>query len=256
MQTVLQKLSAAFPSSSIEWRVSRAVPWGENVRCWVFPYLTARAIHQRLDDAVGPDNWCNTPQIVSEVKPGILSVQVGISIRINDEWITKYNVSEATGVEPAKGAFSGAEKRAGEEWGIGRQLWYLKEMDAETSKKPPAGKGWIYAKLSKNYGGEVYYWKPPTLPAWALPRIDENEPAVTQAHVEGLKQLWRKKLAPMETNRQVLAAGFSQWVESIVGTFLPIDEPSLWTHQMLTDCNKRIAITKDGNSPSPDVPFE
>ena len=132
----------------------------------VLAYITARAIQSRLDEVCGPENWCNTPASIVEVRPGITAFQEGISINIgNDEWVTKYDVCEPTHIEPAKGGFSGAMKRAGAQWGIGRYLYHLSETFAEVSDK--GGKGWEYAKLPKDGGS--YYWKPPSLPAWALP---------------------------------------------------------------------------------------
>lgn len=258
MSETLKKLADKFPPQDIEWRVLRSMPWGSNIRCLVYPYVTARAIHQRLDDVVGPENWCNTEQIVSSVDTrndgrSILSVQVGIRIRMPDgSWVTKYNVSEATDIEPAKGAFSGAEKRAGEEWGIGRYLWFLGEMDADTSKteKP----GWTYGQLAEKYGREKFWWNPPRLPAWALPPAGDD--SVSQEQLNELKTYWAKKLASTEKNRSKLAERFSQLVVSMFGA-CPVDYASGWTPEMLEQVRKRIdEDAKKPNGPSSDVPFD
>lgn len=234
----------------------RAQPWGQNIRCVVYPYVTARAIHQRLDDVVGVANWCNTPQRVTEVKPGVLSVEVGLSIRVGESWVTKYNVSEATDVEPAKGAFSGAEKRAGEEWGIGRYLWYLGDMDAETTKtEPKKGTGWTWAKLPLKYDSAVYWWRAPKLPAWALPIEVEAEKPVTTEELNALKTHWAKKCAPDVKNRATKAERFTQMAVGMFGQF-PVDQPSGWTHEMLIQMRRQIDTTKDPEGPSGDVPFE
>lgn len=261
IDTQLKRLQEPFPAGDIEWRVMRASPWGQNIRCIVFPYVTARAIHERLDEVVGPANWCNTQQAVNTVahtkdgKP-VLSVQVGISIRIGTEWVTKYNVSEATDVEPAKGAFSGAEKRSGAEWGIGRYLWFLGEMDADTVKvEPPKGTGWTFGQLSEKYGRDKYWWKPPQLPAWALPVDPGAEKLVTVTELNALKAYWAKKLAPNEPNRATKQAMFFQLVTSMFGPF-PVDQPSGWTHDMIAQVRSRIDNTKPEDGISPDVPFE
>lgn len=253
----LKKLGEPFPAGDIEWRVMRSMPWGQNIRCLVYPYVTARAIHQRLDETVGPANWCNTPQLVTQVTDkGVLSIQVGISIRIGDQWVTKYNVSEATDVEPAKGAFSGAEKRAGEEWGVGRYLWFLGEMDAETTKtEPPRNAGWTYGKLAAKYDNTVYWWKAPRLPAWALPIEQDAEKPVTAAELNALKAYWAKKLAPNDTNRANKSERFTQLCVSIFGAF-PVDQAAGWTHEMIAQVRKRIDSTKEGEGVAGDVPFE
>lgn len=47
-------------------------------------------------------------------------VECGISIKIDGEWITKWDAAENTQVEAVKGGRSGAMKRAAVQWGIGR----------------------------------------------------------------------------------------------------------------------------------------
>ena len=79
----------------------------------VLPYITNRAIMDRLDMVVGPENWKNAFQPSPE--SGILC---GISIRINSEWITKWDGAAQTNYEAVKGGLSGAMKRAAVQWGI------------------------------------------------------------------------------------------------------------------------------------------
>lgn len=252
MSEKLKGLSEPFPSGDIEWRVSRAGRDRQgNIFCMVLAYITARAISNRLDDVVGAGNWCNTPLQVSEVRVGVWAMQVGISIRIGDQWVTKFDVAESTDIEPAKGGFSGAMKRAGAQWGIGRYLYALSETFAETSEN--SEKGWEYARLSEKHGGGVYYWKPPILPAWALPSNEEHP--VTLDDVIEIKKQWKKTFAPTEKNRSTLASGFQRFAHSVVGEF-PVDDPSFWTQHILSDLRKRIESTKDPNGPSADVPFE
>lgn len=250
----LKKLAEPFPAGDIEWRVARAgVDKKEKVYCMVLAYITARAISNRLDEVVGPENWCNTPLQVNEVRVGVWAMQVGISILVGDRWVTKYDVSESTNIEPAKGGFSGAMKRAGAQWGIGRYLYHLSETFAETSEH--GGKGWEYARLPEKQGGGSYYWKPPILPAWALPPETETEKPVGDTQVNALKNAWRMKFAATEKNRQALATGFTTFVHSVVGEF-PIGDLSCWTQQIVDECRKRIDSTKDGGKgPSSDVPF-
>lgn len=246
----LRRLSDPFPAGDIEWRVSRSgMDRKGGVFCMVLAYITARAIANRLDEVVGPENWCNTPLQVNEVRAAVWAMQVGISIRIGDQWITKYDVAESTNIEPAKGGFSGAMKRAGAQWGIGRYLYSLSETFAETSES--GGKGWEYARLPEKHGGGSYYWKPPVLPAWALP---SEEAPVTMAQVSEVKKKWIAKFAPTEKNRSVLANSFKTFAFSVVGEF-PIDDNGFWTQQILSDLKKRIDMTTEVGGPSADVPF-
>lgn len=247
----LSKLSEPFEESDIEWRVSRAGMKSGKVFCLCLAYCTARAIQKRLDEVCGPENWRNEPMTVHELRAGLTAIQVGISIRINGEWVTKWDVSEPTNIEPAKGGFSGAMKRAGSQWGIGRYLYQLDETFAEVSEE--GGKGWQWATLPEKKGGGSYYWKPPKLPSWAMPV--EPELAISEVELAELKKLWKKKFAATCKDPKELREGFMRFVYSICGEF-PIDDRSCWLRDALEKCMKRIADTVDPKGVSADVPFD
>lgn len=260
--TMWEKLAEPFNPDDLEWRVLQAKPGRRGgIVVQVFAYVTARAIHDRLDAVIGPANWCNTPQVVSTVdhtKSGspILSVQVGISIRIGTEWVTKYNVSEATDIEAVKGAYSGAEKRAGEEWGIGRYLWSLGRLFAEATEDDPRNpKEWTYGKLADR--NTEYWWKPPMLPTWAMPRdmVAPQESRVTTEDLAQLKHLWKRKVAPNEKNLAILQSRYSKLLQNVFGE-TPPDNPANWTKAMVAEVRRIIDTVKDGEGPSGDVPFE
>jgi len=252
----LRTLSEPFALEDIEWRVSRSGTGKQGVFCMVLAYCTARAIQKRLDDVVGPEHWrLETPQILTV--NGKSAFACGLSIRCSDwdEWVTKWDVAEPTNVEPAKGGWSGAMKRAGAQWGIGRYLYYLDETFAEVSESQPIGahrQGWTYAKLSDKHGGGAYYWKAPGLPAWALPKDPEHE--IAEAELTALKKDWRAKFAADVKSPKDLREGFSRFVGSVAGEF-PNSDFTCWTRDALEKCAKRIVDTTDPNGVSSDVPF-
>lgn len=246
----LHRLSEPFPAEDIEWRVSRAGMGKKGVFCNVLAYLTVRATQARLDSVCGPENWKNEPLTVFELRPGIFAMQVGISIRIGEEWVTKWDVSEPTDIEPAKGGFSGAMKRAGSQWGIGRLLYRLDEAFAEVSEN--GGKGWNYAKLPEKSGGNVYYWRPPALPVWALPMEPEHE--VTGAQLNELKRVWKDKFLPDSKSPADLREGFTRFVHGVCGEF-PVSDPSCWMRDAWEKCMARITETVDPSGPDADIPF-
>jgi hypothetical protein len=157
-------LAVPFPADDVEWRVQQA---GEtNGRMWaiVVPYVTNRAIQQRLDEVAGPENWRN------EFLPGPGGgVMCGIYLRIpredgSWEWVGKFDGapnSSGDSEMAVKGGFSGAMKRAAVEWSIGRYLYALDEGFAEVSEN---GK-----HRAKTKDGKSFRWNPPKLPRWALP---------------------------------------------------------------------------------------
>ena len=245
----LSRLAEPFPVEDIEWRVSRAGMGSKGIYCNVLAYITARAIQNRLDDVCGPEKWQLQPPKSMEIKPGVYAISCGISIRINGEWVTKYDVSEPTNIEAAKGGFSGAMKRAGAQWGVGRYLYHLTEAFAEVSET--RSKGWNYAKLKDN--GTVYYWKPPQLPAWAVPKEKEHEVSVGQ--LKALKAAWREKFGKELTSPKDIHEGFSLFVKSVVGEF-PVSDFKCWTTDILDRCSKRIEETTDPGGISADVKFD
>lgn len=246
----LRRLAEPFPADDVEWRVSRAGMGRSGIYCKVLAYITARAIQARLDDVCGPENWVNEPPRYNELRPGIVSIACGITIRLDSQWLTKWDVAEPTNIEPAKGGFSGAMKRAGAQWGIGRYLYRLDETYAEVADK--GGRGWNWAQLPEKIGGATYYWKTPTLPGWALPREPEHEVSADQ--LNQLKRAWRGKFAADVESPADLRSGFDRFVLSAVGEF-PHNDSTCWTSDALRKCEQRISETEEADGVDSDVPF-
>lgn len=80
-------------------------------------YVDARFVMDRLDE-IGAENWQD--QFVDR---GEGSVRAGIGILVEGEWVWKWDVGAASDIEPEKGAYSEAFKRAGVKWGIARDLY-------------------------------------------------------------------------------------------------------------------------------------
>jgi hypothetical protein len=172
-QINFRALQDHFAADEIEWRVQQA---GEkNGRIWAIavPYVTNRAIQSRLDEAAGPENWRN------EFRPGPDGgVMCGLSIRVGDEWVTKWDGAENTDVEGVKGGLSGAMKRAAVQWGIGRYLYALDEAFARIHDN-----GRFRGKLPERAGGRAFRWDPPPLPPEVLPPVALS-PAEHEAMLE------------------------------------------------------------------------
>ncbi len=167
--TNLQALAEPFPPTDIEWRIGRAGEKNGKIWATCLAYVTNRAIMERLDATVGPANWQNKFRPWEIGSPGVMC---GLSIRVGDQWVTKWDGAEQPpdrgGQSMAvKGGFSGAMKRAAVLWGIGRYLYDLPEGFATISDE-----GRFYQSASKK-GNEVkvpaFRWSPPDLPKWALP---------------------------------------------------------------------------------------
>lgn len=168
-EVIQRLLSDPFNPCDIEWRV-QASGLSNNPWVRVIPYVTNRAIQNRLDEVVGAFNWKNT---FEKADKGYLC---GISIKVDGEWITKYDGSEYTNIEALKGALSGSMKRAAVQFGIGRYLYGLKEEFANfrVIKNRFECEDGNYLKVfkdKKNKAGpsSEIEWFEPLLPDWALP---------------------------------------------------------------------------------------
>jgi len=147
-KTPFSLLSRPFKDEDIEWRVQQsskdaAKPWAI-----IVPYVTSRAIMDRLDKAVGPENWRDE---YTHLDHGI---ECKLYIKINSEWIAKVDGAPLTNIESFKGGYSDALKRAGVKWSIGRYLYntpvtFAKFINAKTatSRKiqiPPKTGKWLH----------------------------------------------------------------------------------------------------------------
>lgn len=160
-----EKLQMPFDPADIEWRIQQAgIKDMGNAQGWamVLAYVTNRAIQERLDDVFGIDGWHN--EFTQAPDGGTLC---GISIKFGDTWITKWDGAENTQVEAVKGGLSGAMKRAGVQWGIGRYLYNLESNFIKIYRERDEHTESYYHKDTKT----KYYWSPPSLPKWALPNV-------------------------------------------------------------------------------------
>lgn len=152
-------LKEPFKAEEIEWRIAQKGMKGEKPWAKVLAYVTNRAIMDRLDEVIGPDKWKNE---FIQMQGSFLC---GISVKIGDEWVTKWDGAQETNIEATKGGISGAMKRAAVQWGIGRYLYDL----PETWAQPLKSGGQYYSPQDKSKGIVAFGWNPPILPPWALP---------------------------------------------------------------------------------------
>jgi hypothetical protein len=156
-EEIFRRLKQPFPARDILWRVGVSGGSGDGIWCMPLAYIDSRAVQDRLDHLLGPENWKNSYHAVNS------GVCCRLSLRIDGEWITKSDGAGQTEIDPEKGGFSGALKRAAVLFGLGRYLYNLDSSFAEVSLKKVSG--WKKAKR----GDTQYWWKEPTLPEWALP---------------------------------------------------------------------------------------
>lgn len=82
-------------------------------------YIDARDVMDLLDEVIGPENW------QSDYKGIKGNLYAGIGIKLNEEWIWKWDCGTEPYTEKEKGEASDAFKRAAVKWGVGRFLYDL-----------------------------------------------------------------------------------------------------------------------------------
>lgn len=117
------KLAAPFSPEVIQWRVGSTNR--DKTRGMALAYVDARAVQQRLDDVLGPENWsCRYIRFDSRIAETTLC-EISVWCGKDLGWVGKCDGSGATDFEAEKGALSSAFKRAAVPWGVGRYLYDL-----------------------------------------------------------------------------------------------------------------------------------
>lgn len=206
--TDLTRLSAPFPPHEIEWRLGSTK--ADKTSGLALAYITSRHVMDRLDEVVGPENWQDRYEVHGQ------RVICYLSIRVNDEWITKADGAGDTHVEAEKGGISDALKRAAVKWGIGRYLYDLGNVwvDCEQRGKSTVIKkgqdGKLAAALNALTGGQPLR-NPPPETDWAQERDDLTKMVQGCKSLDDLLELWRTdrmqkfvKEAPQEFSSSVI----------------------------------------------------
>ena len=157
---IWEDLRKPFEDDEIEWRVQQG-GIGKNDKPWVMviPYIDARAVMTRLDQAVGTHFW----QDEYEHLNGGVKCRLSIWDGRRGLWITKEDGSPDTDIEAFKGGFSKALVRCAVKWGIGRYLYKTPTVFADITDAK--GQGIESSKIKdKKTGKELWVnWKHPKL---------------------------------------------------------------------------------------------
>ncbi len=162
-----KKLREPFPETDIEWRIGSSGKNQSGIWIQVLAYVTNRAVQDRLDAVCGPGNWRN-----EFVEWHGQEQLCGIAIRVDGEWITKWDGAQQTKTEGTKGGLSGAMKRAASQWGIGRYLYNLPSPNWGNISDQGNERGKVKYKekpSDRDFKEAWVNWDPPRLAQWALP---------------------------------------------------------------------------------------
>ena len=222
IKDLMLQLQEPFNPNDISWRIQQAGLTSGKPWMIVLPYITSRAIQQRLDEVFGTFGWEVEHREIFAPRPAVnlnlTSADTGknkelrylmdslsknidsdgflTTIRIfdqeNNRWIAKQDVSQLTDIESLKGGASGGLKRAGALLGIGRYLYHL-ESDFATctlcDKKAVAFNNFSKPKDKKTGQYFGVDWIAPKLPEWALPGLECSKFSDAILQSKDLKEL-------------------------------------------------------------------
>lgn len=168
-RTIQAELAKPFAPEDLEWRLQRTFESNGGMAGIAVPFVTNRAIMNRLDAVVGPENWYNeykpwhrfTTKVKSDYDPKktvekeVISQLCGIAIYFEErkEWIMKWDGAENSDIEPAKGGLSDSMKRAAVQWGIGRVLYNMDTVFVDVEQR---GKSWVIARKEQTKLNKAY----------------------------------------------------------------------------------------------------
>lgn len=110
----LKLLQKPLEAHQIEFRVQQVSPKGWAL---LLAYKDARCDMARLDEAVGPMNWKR--EHIRDNKNCCISIWD----ESKSQWVSKEDTGTESNTEAQKGLASDSFKRAGFNWGIGRELY-------------------------------------------------------------------------------------------------------------------------------------
>lgn len=244
---LLDKLKAPFLDDDVEWRVQRYFP--SRKQAIVVPYITARAVQDRLNDVFLGDNvkWEDSYELCPYAKTNAkgetvhrMGMKCKLTITIGNQTELHEGVAPFTDIEDIKGGESDSLKRAALKIGIGRSLYDLKEQ-------------WVDCTLTKvsdndmwgQYKDVDYYWQQPT--------IDVNGEITRKESVRRQKEEKKKKLHQMNIAelKSELKRGLGVLSEKDTNKYTPDlfiekanmyfrpEQESLDFDKMIADCSNR-----------------
>lgn len=158
MKDKMEELRLPFPAHQVEWMITATTT--DKTSGLAVPYITSRAVQERLDEVFGINGWKNKFRDWGTAKEHAQICTISIWDEEKKEWIDKEDGAADTDIEPVKGGLSAAMKRTASIFGIGRYLYDIEPTWVEIEMK---GKSYVIKK-----GCE------PALPAWALPVGEKN----------------------------------------------------------------------------------
>jgi len=165
-----------------QWRVQSFSKFNKTATC--VAYIDSRDVQRLLDEVCGAENWQDD---YKEVKG---NVYAGIGIKVEDQWVWKWDCGAESNIEKEKGEASDSFKRAGVKWGIGRFLYDLAIQTVESNEIKGSSN---YPYVVDSNGKKVYdltkYINDKNKTQEVKPPVDDYQESVYSITVKSCKTL-------------------------------------------------------------------
>jgi hypothetical protein len=157
----IEKLTEPLKTEDIEIRVGHITEYNGVYTMYLLAYKTSRIDVVRLNEAFGPLGWQDKYRYDEKSN---LVCAIGVYDEEHKHWVWKEDVGTESNTEKEKGSYSDALKRAGFRWGIGTELYKIKNLKCLVDEKDIR---------KRDYQGKSIYSYKWSLSEWEL-RYDEN----------------------------------------------------------------------------------
>lgn len=220
VDVVFEDLQRVLDPKYIQWRIGNKSK--DKTKGTALAYLDNRAVQVRLDECVGVGNWrvFFTPfdmgvaskldkfGSATDLKGFLCTIEVDVlDEEGNKITITRQDGADCTDFESIKGGISGAMKRAGVQFGIGRYLYDLPTV-------------WVDLDSYGNFDD-------PMLPDWAIPEGAVYEPKKRFSGTQQAKSSYQKQESVQSTevsNPSDYVVPFGKYKGKTLGELIKTDK--------------------------------
>lgn len=230
-QALAANLREPFPPEDIDFRPGATTKDGK--KALALGYVNARAVMDRLDKLVGPENWTYTYEPLHVSNDGVLRLAKAV---LTIYGIRKEDIGEASRTSPSMGCVSHGLKRVAVQWGMGRDLYDLPQVWLDLD-----GNSRFNPQDIKRLRARLPQPKDYTAPATTEPEETEEQAPVfhtsaAPAETAHAAPTVTPVRASDDKEREARAAGLTR---------VPAEgeEPDLSIAKFLEKCNKELGLT-------------
>jgi len=217
LKEILETLSRPFDPEDVEIKVQAVNK--DRTRAQVVAYVDARTVLDRLDEAVGPEGWNDTYEVLTNGTDSDGRRLVEVKCVLTVLGVSKEDVGEG---DSLKAAFSDALKRAAVKFGIGRYLYRLPkvwaDLDERGNIKDPEGvKRYMLGLDGGRPRGEESAKpnRPPQRQAAQEAASASRSDGITEAQLRYIHRLWKELATDGDDIHEYAAAILGRDVSSL-----------------------------------------